>query len=90
MEGAVKVPQLIHLVRGEQNRPMERHLERMGRRHVALITHDGRACCPCGGCSYRLEGERFEMTTCELYPAVTCEHWEKVWNEAGRVSKGEA
>jgi hypothetical protein len=22
--------------------------------HVALITHDGRACCPCGGCSYRL------------------------------------
>jgi hypothetical protein len=32
--------------------------------HVALITHDGRACCPCGGCSYRLEGERFEMTIC--------------------------
>ena len=31
--------------------------------HVALITHDGRAFCPCGGCSYRLEGEEFEMTT---------------------------
>jgi hypothetical protein len=30
---------------------------------VALITHAGRACCPCGGCSYRLKGERFEMTT---------------------------
>jgi hypothetical protein len=46
---------------------------------VALIVHDGRACCPCGGCSYRLEGERFEMTTCELHPAVRCEHWEAVW-----------
>jgi hypothetical protein len=43
---------------------------------VPLITHDGRACCPCGGCSYRLEGERFEMTTCELHPGVRCEHWE--------------
>jgi hypothetical protein len=47
--------------------------------HVALITHDGRACCPCGGCSYRLEGERFEMGTCELPPAVRCEHWLEVW-----------
>jgi hypothetical protein len=43
--------------------------------HVALIAHDGRACCPCGGCSYRLEGERFEMTTCERHPAIMCEHW---------------
>jgi hypothetical protein len=43
--------------------------------HVALIAHCGRACCPCGGCSYRLESERFEMTTCELHPAVRYEHW---------------
>ncbi len=57
--------------------------------HVALITHDGRACCPCGGCSYKLEGERFEMMTCERHPAVRCEHWVKVWNEAGRISRGE-
>jgi uncharacterized Zn finger protein (UPF0148 family) len=49
--------------------------------HVALITHDGRACCPCGGCFYRLDGERFEMTTCELHPVVRCEHWVKVWQE---------
>jgi hypothetical protein len=48
--------------------------------HVALITHDGRTCCPCGGCSYRLEGERFEMTTCDLHPAVRWEHWQEVWN----------
>jgi uncharacterized Zn finger protein (UPF0148 family) len=47
--------------------------------HIPLITHDGRGCCPCGGCSYRLEVERFEMTTCELHPAVRCEHWDEVW-----------
>jgi hypothetical protein len=31
MEGAVKVPQLFKLVTGEQDRPMERHPERIGR-----------------------------------------------------------
>jgi hypothetical protein len=54
--------------------------------YVALVVHDGRACCQCGGCSYRLEGEKFEMTTCELHPAVRCEHWEAVWR--GRKPEG--
>jgi hypothetical protein len=31
MDGAVKVSQLFNLVTGEQNRPMERHPERIGR-----------------------------------------------------------
>jgi hypothetical protein len=52
---------------------------------VRLIPHDGRACCPCGGCSYQLEGERLEMTTCELHPAVTCEHWRAVWEERRKL-----
>jgi hypothetical protein len=47
--------------------------------HVALIVHADRACCPCGGCSYRLEGERLEMIPREGHPAVRCEHWETVW-----------
>jgi hypothetical protein len=46
---------------------------------AAPIRHDDRACCPCGGCSYRLEGERFEMITCEAHPGVRCEHWQAVW-----------
>jgi hypothetical protein len=25
------------------------------------------------------------MTTCELHPAVRCEHWAAVWSEAGRL-----
>lgn len=53
--------------------------------HIALISHDGRACCPCGGCSYRLEGERFEMTTCELHPPTKCEHWQAVFRAMPRV-----
>ena len=24
--------------------------------HVQLIQHDGKACCPCGGCSYQARG----------------------------------
>ena len=47
--------------------------------HVALITHDRRACCPCGGCSYVLDREQFTMGTCELHPAVRCEHWLEVF-----------
>ncbi len=52
--------------------------------HVALITHDGRACWTRGGRSYVLEGERFTMGTCELHAAVQCDHWQEVWREAGR------
>jgi hypothetical protein len=48
---------------------------------VQLVPHNGRACCPCGGCSYWMQGERFEMTTCELHPVVRCEHWHSVWSE---------
>lgn len=32
------------------------------------------------GLLYRLERERFEMTTCELHPAVRCGHWLEVWS----------
>ena len=32
------------------------------------------------------EGARFEMTTCELHPAVRCEHWEEVWRRVGHLS----
>jgi hypothetical protein len=50
------------------------------------VSHDDRACCPCGGCSDKLDGEQFEMTTCELHPAVRCEHWLEVFRKAGRIS----
>jgi hypothetical protein len=53
--------------------------------HVRLIPHDGRACCPCGGCSYRLNGETFEMTTSELHPSVLCEHWQAAWDNRARL-----
>jgi hypothetical protein len=46
---------------------------------VALITHDGQACCPCGGCTYRLEGDRLEMTSCDLHLPKRCEHWLAIW-----------
>jgi hypothetical protein len=32
------------------------------------------------------EGARFEMTTCELHPAVRREHWEEVWRRVGHLS----
>lgn len=57
--------------------------------HVALIIHDDRACWPCGGCSYRLEGKRFDMTTCDVHPPKQCEHWQEVWSQAGRISGGQ-
>jgi hypothetical protein len=45
---------------------------------------------PMSGGSYGLAGETFEMSTCELHPAVRCAHWEAVFGKAGRISKGEA
>jgi hypothetical protein len=48
---------------------------------VRLIAHDGQACCPCGGCSYKLEGNTLELTTCQLHPPVRCQHWIRVMNE---------
>jgi hypothetical protein len=44
-----------------------------------LRLHDDRACCPCGGCSYRVSTDRLEMLSpCELHPARECEHWKEV------------
>jgi hypothetical protein len=39
------------------------------------------------GGSYGLAGETFEMSTCELDPAVRCEHWEAVFGKAGRITE---
>jgi len=47
---------------------------------VQLVVSDGRACCPCAG--YRLDGQRFEMTTCAQHLAFRCEHWLKVWSRS--------
>jgi hypothetical protein len=46
---------------------------------VALIRHDERACCPCGGCSFRVDGLSLLMTSCANHPAKDCEHWQVVW-----------
>ncbi len=50
--------------------------------HVGLIRHDDRACCPCGGCSYRAQGLSLLMGSCTEHPAKDCEHWQLV----GRLS----
>ena len=52
--------------------------------HVPLIPHDDRACCPCGGCSYRLDGKSFAMLTCEDHPSKNCDHWLAVWKARHR------
>jgi len=46
---------------------------------VALIRHEGRGCCPCGGCTYRLEGDRLEMSSCDVHPPKRCDHWREIW-----------
>jgi hypothetical protein len=52
--------------------------------HVRLVAHDDRACCPCGGCSYRVSTDRLEMlSACDQHPACECEHWEAVWRARG-------
>jgi len=72
------------LIHGEHSTRMARATNSPA--HVVLITHHGRACCRCGRCPYRPEGARFEMTACELHPAVRCEHWEEVWRRVGHLS----
>ena len=52
---------------------------------VALTTHDDRACCPCGGCSYRLNSDRLEMGVCDAHPPRTCEHWVTIWQRIGHA-----
>jgi hypothetical protein len=54
---------------------------------VALVTHDGRACCPCGGCSYRLDGNRLEMGVCDSHPPRRCEHWLTIWQRIEQEMK---
>ncbi len=39
---------------------------------VEMQVHDGRACCPCCGDSYRVGPSRLDMKQCP-------EHWEAVW-----------
>jgi hypothetical protein len=46
---------------------------------VQLIRHGDKACCPCGGCSLRVEGHSLLMTSCADHPAKNCEHWQAVW-----------
>lgn len=48
--------------------------------HVALITHDGRGCCPCGGCTYRLAVGLLEMSSCHLHAPKRCDHWQAIWH----------
>jgi uncharacterized Zn finger protein (UPF0148 family) len=45
---------------------------------VGLVIHDGRACCPCCGDSYRAGPHRLEMRKCDEH-GRRCEHWEAVW-----------
>jgi hypothetical protein len=46
---------------------------------VGLTIHDGRACCPCGGCSYRVDHYSLLLSSCPDHPAKDCEHWQALW-----------
>jgi hypothetical protein len=46
---------------------------------VPLIPHGDKACCPCGGCSFRATGRSLWMSSCDEHPVKRCEHWEAVW-----------
>jgi len=46
---------------------------------VELIRHAEMACCPCGGCSYRIDGLSLLMGSCADHPAKDCEHWQAIW-----------
>lgn len=45
---------------------------------VELRIHDGRACCPCCGDSYRAGAGRLEVRRCPQH-GRDCQHWETVW-----------
>ncbi len=54
---------------------------------VELRVHDGRACCPCCGDTYRAGPSRLEIRPCPEH-GRRCEHWEAVWatrSESGLV-----
>jgi hypothetical protein len=50
---------------------------------VPLTRHDDKACCPCGGCSFRAHGHSLWMGSCPEHPTLRCEHWEAVWGARG-------
>lgn len=51
---------------------------------VHLVQHADLACCPCGGCSYRVKGDSLLMGSCPDHPLKTCEHWQVVWEALDR------
>jgi len=46
---------------------------------VELIRHEDKACCPCGGCSYRVDGDSLWMGSCAEHSVKHCEHWDVIW-----------
>jgi hypothetical protein len=46
---------------------------------IPLIPHAKRSCCPCGGCSFRVDGPTLLMSSCDEHPRRDCEHWQVVW-----------
>ncbi len=46
---------------------------------VRLIVHGDLACCPCGGCSYRVANHSLLMSSCSDHPSKDCEHWQSLW-----------
>jgi hypothetical protein len=48
---------------------------------VEFAIHDGRACCPCCGDSYKVELGRLEIRRCEVH-GRNCEHWMAIWRQS--------
>ena len=48
---------------------------------VRLTKHDDRACCPCGGCSFRVQGHSLVMGSCKVHPIKRCSHWNAIWDQ---------
>ena len=51
--------------------------------NVELEVHGDQACCPCGGCSFRLKDDSVLLGVCPLHPPRSCEHWNVLWRESG-------
>ena len=47
---------------------------------VELRIHDGRACCPCCGDTYKAQAGRLEVSRCPAH-GRSCRHWEAVWHK---------
>jgi hypothetical protein len=50
--------------------------------HTELRIHDGRACCPCCGDSYRVGVGHLEAMRCPVH-GRHCEHWQAIWSVKG-------